>query len=263
MAELEKNNFLLPNRLNAVVAKLSDKQAGVLFKGILEYADKSIVAEFDDGMVAVVFEMARQEIDYNAEQYAKTCLKNAKNGKLGGAPKGNHNAKKQPKQPTGCLINPNNPPVEKTTQINPKQPKSTQNNPNDMSCYDVDVDMSCYDMKRKDNKLLTAQVSAGSVQSNPKPKTAIQQFANRLLENFEPDIDRNDKAKVGVWYRTNCRYFSEILKYCGNDLDLAEGCVYNCVTKLEKAGLTGGYAAVVRHLPEYYAEAKKQMEVRQ
>lgn len=102
----------------------------------------------------------------------------------------------------------------------------------------------------------TAPKSAGS-----KPKSVIQQFSNRMLENFEPNIDSKDPGKVGVWYRANCKYFSEILKYCNNDLDLAEGCVYACVTKLEKLGLTGGYAAVVRHLPEYYTEAKKQLEL--
>lgn len=119
------------------------------------------------------------------------------------------------------------------------------------------------------NKLLSADQAAQPVETvdNSKPKlvpkpkrelTVIQQFSNRLLDNgFEPDIDRNDKARVGVWYRANCKYFSEILKYCHDNIDLAEACVYVCATKLEKAGLTGSYAAVVRNLPQYYAEAEK------
>lgn len=248
MADKEKNNFLLPNRLNAVVAKLSDKQAGVLFKGILEYADKGIVAEFDDGMVAVVFEMARQEIDYNAEQYAKRCVTNAQNGKLGGAPKGNHNAQKQPKQPTVCLINPNNPTVEKTTQNNPKQPKTTQNNPNDMSCYDVDMN----------NKQHTAQKSAGSVQSKPKQLTDLQKFAKSVAERFE---DPMDKVQLGIWYKRNCRCLTDILNFCGKNIPLGLETIGVCVKRLEKAGLSGGYEAVCRNLPEYHALAKKQVEV--
>lgn len=181
MAE-NKNNFLLPNRLNSVVAKLSDKQAGVLFKGILEYADKGIVADFDDGMVAVVFEMAKQEIDYNAEQYAKTCIKNAQNGKLGGAPKGNHNAKKQPKQPSGCLINPNNPTVEKTTQNNPNQPKTTQINPNDMSCYDVD--MRCNDV---DNNLFSKEKVKEKLSRFIKPTvTEIKEYCTSRNNGIDP-----------------------------------------------------------------------------
>lgn len=253
MLDKEKNNFLLPNRLNAVVAKLSDKQAGVLFKGILGYADKGIVAEFDDGMVAVVFEMARQEIDYNAEQYAKRCVTNTQNGKLGGAPKGNRNAQKQPKQPNGCLINRNNRTVEKTTENNRKQPKTTQNNPNDMSCYDVD--MSCYEKTK--NKLLTAPKVAGSV---PKPKQLndLQKFAVAVAERFEEPMD---KVQLGIWYKRNCRCLTDILNFCGKNIPLGLETISVCVRRLEKAGLSGGYEAVARNLPEYLAQAKKQMEV--
>ena len=131
-----KNNFLLPNRLDAVVAKLSDKQAGVLFKGILGYANKGTLTEFEDGMVAVVFEMARQEIDYNTVKYADRCNINANNGKLGGAPKGNRNAQKQPKQPNACFSTQNNRTVEKTTE-------RLKNNPDDVDVdNDVDVDIN-------------------------------------------------------------------------------------------------------------------------
>ena len=41
-----KNSFILQARLSTVVAKLSDKQAGVLFKGILNYAANGAVATF-------------------------------------------------------------------------------------------------------------------------------------------------------------------------------------------------------------------------
>ena len=254
MLDKEKNNFLLPNRLNAVVAKLSDKQAGVLFKGILGYADKGIVADFDDGMVSVVFEMAKQEIDYNAEQYAKTCLKNAQNGKLGGAPKGNHNAKKQPKQPSGCLNNPNNPTVEKTTQNNPKQPKTTQNNPNDMSCYDVDVDNDVDVVK---NNISTAQQGADHI-PKPKPLNELQQFAVQVLDHFEPDVKTKDQKSV--WYKRNCRCLKDILAFCGKDIPLALKTIDVCLDRMAKAGFTCGYEAVLRNIPEYFSVAKMKME---
>lgn len=79
-----KNSFVLQVKLKAVVAKLSDKQAGVLFKGILEYAANGTVANFDDGMVDVVFEMVKQDLDYTAQRYAETCAKRAESGRLGG-----------------------------------------------------------------------------------------------------------------------------------------------------------------------------------
>lgn len=124
---MQKNSFVLQTRLNAIVTKLSDKQAGILFKSILNYAENGIKANFEDGMVDVVFEMVRQDIDYNNRKYEETCVRNSSNGKKGGAPKGNHNAQKQPKT-TDRLKN------------NPKQPKTTENKHNDVD-NDVDVDV--------------------------------------------------------------------------------------------------------------------------
>lgn len=83
----EKNSFVLQTRLNAVVAKLSDKQAGLLFKSILNYAANGTVANFEDNAVGIAFEFVRQDIDYTAQKYAETCAKRAESGKLGGRPK--------------------------------------------------------------------------------------------------------------------------------------------------------------------------------
>ncbi len=90
---MTKNSFVLQARLNGVVAKLSDKQAGVLFKGILNYAENGAVANFDDNAVTVAFEFVRQDLDYAAKKYAETCAKRAESGKLGGRPKANESKK--------------------------------------------------------------------------------------------------------------------------------------------------------------------------
>ena len=135
---MQKNSFVLQTRLNAIVAKLSDKQAGTLFKGVLNYATNGVKANFDDGMVDVVFEMVRQDIDYNNRKYEETCVRNSSNGKKGGAPKGNHNAQKQPKT-TDRLKN------------NPKQPKTTENKHNDVD-NDVDVDIDNELLDKSNNK---------------------------------------------------------------------------------------------------------------
>lgn len=250
MAEQEKNNFLLPNRLDAVVAKLSDKQAGVLFKCILGYANKRTIGEFEDGMVSVVFEMARQEIDYNTEQYVKTCMRNAQNGKLGGAPKGNQNAKKQP---TACLNNPNNRAVEKTTQNNPKQPKTSET-----SQDDVDVDMSCYDMNNKQQRLTAAPKSADTPNKPKRALNDLQKFSNAVIENFEPDV-KTDTERA-IWYKRNCRCLSDILNFCGKNIPLAIGTIDACCERMGRAKIEGfGYEAVCRNLPFYREEAKKKL----
>ena len=82
-----KNSFVLQTRLNAVVAKLSDKQAGLLFKSVLNYATNGTVANFEDSAVSIAFEFVRQDIDYTAQKYAETCAKRAESGKMGGRPK--------------------------------------------------------------------------------------------------------------------------------------------------------------------------------
>lgn len=84
---MQKNSFVLQTRLNAVVAKLSDKQAGVLFKSILNYAENGTIANFEDSAVGIAFEFVRQDIDYNSAKYEETCKRNSENGKLGGRPK--------------------------------------------------------------------------------------------------------------------------------------------------------------------------------
>ena len=84
---MTKNSFVLQTRLNGVVAKLSDKQAGVLFKSILEYAENGALVNFEDSAVGIAFEFVRQDLDYTAKKYAETCAKRAESGKRGGLAK--------------------------------------------------------------------------------------------------------------------------------------------------------------------------------
>ena len=72
---MQKNSFVLQTRLSAVVSKLSDKQAGILFKGILNYAANGISANFEDSAVSIAFEFVKQDIDYTASKYAEICEK--------------------------------------------------------------------------------------------------------------------------------------------------------------------------------------------
>lgn len=70
-----KNSFVLQIRLEPIVAKLSDKQAGVLFKSILMYAKNGTVATFEDSAVDIAFELIRQDIDYTNAKYNEVCEK--------------------------------------------------------------------------------------------------------------------------------------------------------------------------------------------
>lgn len=117
---------------------------------------------------------------------------------------------------------------------------------------DTDTDT---DTETDINKLPTAAPAAGQV--NPKPKlNKLQEFSNAVLAEFE---ELETKDQIAVWFKRNCRCLSDILKFCGGDIPTALATIRVCVERLEKAGLTGGYEAVCRLLPEYYQEAKKRL----
>ena len=61
------------------------------YKAICEYAITGIEPEGCNTIVKAIFKMAKPTVNSN--------LARKENGKLGGAPKGNQNARKQPKQP--------------------------------------------------------------------------------------------------------------------------------------------------------------------
>ena len=53
----------------------------------------------DDQLLALAYAFIALQKNIDDEKYEKICETNRKNGRLGGAPKGNKNAEKQPKQP--------------------------------------------------------------------------------------------------------------------------------------------------------------------
>ena len=96
-----KDNFLLKKSQQEVFETLTDEEAGKLIKGIFKYmrtGDSELT-----GMMKAIFIPIKNDIDKNEESYQKRCEINKQNGSLGGAPKGNQNAKKN-----------------KTTENNPK-----------------------------------------------------------------------------------------------------------------------------------------------
>ena len=87
----------------------------------------------------------------------------------------------------------------------------------------------------------------------------LQQFSNAVLSEFEEPMDDVQKR---IWFKRNARCLTDILNFCGKDIPLALATIGECADRLQRAGLSGGYEAVCRNLPEYYAEAKKKTEVK-
>lgn len=105
------------------------------------------------------------------------------------------------------------------------------------------------------NKQHTAAPAAGQLKPNPK-LNKLQNFSNAVLAEFE---NLETKDQIAVWFKRNCRCLTDILRFCGGDIPTALETIRVCVERLEKAGLTGGYEAVCRNLPEYYQVAKKRL----
>ena len=197
---MQKNSFVLQTRLGAVVAKLSDKQAGALFKGILKYAENGTIANFEDSAVDIVFEMARQDIDYTAKKYAETCAKNAENGKLGGRPKNRTVIKK----PNGYLKN-------------PKKPHGYFENHND---NDVDVDND--DDIKTTTLLPLAQKDPQAGTFRATPKTKMQKFGTWWVKTYYPELYATAGAKAtAAWFKRYGRALSELLSLADGSVSLA------------------------------------------
>ncbi len=94
----DKKSFILYLDRKKEIDLLSNEQCGILFKAIFQYVDTGNVPEIENLTVKVLFSFIASQIDENAKKWKETCRKRSEAGKRGGAPKGNKNASKQPKQ---------------------------------------------------------------------------------------------------------------------------------------------------------------------
>lgn len=81
------------------IETFSNEQLGRLFRAIFEkQLGKEVVLDDD---IKIAFNFINNQMVIDEDKYKKKCETNRENGKKGGAPKGNKNASKQPKQPNG------------------------------------------------------------------------------------------------------------------------------------------------------------------
>lgn len=83
-----KDTFILRKENRISIDRMSDQDAGALFKAILAHADGEEV-NLDDSAFAVqlLFPLIASQIDRTEEAYRETCEKRAEAGRLGGRPK--------------------------------------------------------------------------------------------------------------------------------------------------------------------------------
>lgn len=94
----KKNAFLVLHENAPMFDMLTDAQLGMLFRAVCQYAIEGTAREINDPMVKMAFSVMQGQLDRNAARYREICEKRAEFGRRGGAPKGNQNARKNPKQ---------------------------------------------------------------------------------------------------------------------------------------------------------------------
>ena len=228
----ERNSFVLRIGYGEIFDEMSDKQAGMLIKAIFKYvANGDVPAWLNDIEAKMAFRFIKQDIDYDSAKYDELCEKRSEWGKKGAQAKASI-SQHMPKT---------------------KKPASISKHYDVVSVVDSDV-VSDSDKLQ----LLTAADAAEQAEKSSKPRKLnnLQEFSNRVIEHFE-DLKTDDQK--AIWFKRNCRCLSDILKFCGGDIDVALECISVCVKRLEKAGLTGGYEAVCRNITLYYEEALKRV----
>ena len=102
----KKDSTILYHDQMAICRKyLTTEQIGRLIVALFEFEEGGDPVVDED--IGLAFEFLSLQAKIDRKKYEERCNTNRLNGLKGGAPKGNQNAKKQPKQPNAKKNNPN------------------------------------------------------------------------------------------------------------------------------------------------------------
>lgn len=106
---MAKDSFIVYTKFGEQVKLLTDTQAGVLFKALIDYQSGEELPKMD-GMTNIVFSVIRQQIDFENQKYSEVCEINKANGQRGGRPsKSLLNKGNKPTKPSGFESEENKP----------------------------------------------------------------------------------------------------------------------------------------------------------
>ena len=131
---MAKDSFIVYTKFGEQVKLLTDTQAGVLFKALIDYQSGEELPKMD-GMTNIVFSVIRQQIDFENQKYSEVCEINKANGQRGGRPsKSLLNKGNKPTKPSGFESEENKPSGFSRNRTKAKKPdtdtdKDTDNIP--------------------------------------------------------------------------------------------------------------------------------------
>lgn len=212
---MAKNSFVIYHNYRETLEDLTDEQVGKLFRAIFNYEIDRVEPQFN-GILNVAFKFIKKDLDINLTKYENICERNRKNGQRGGAPVGNQNARKQPKQP--------------------KQPEDDNDNEDDNE-YDYDDNYILESKKERKNKeinninnnkrqpLMTYDEIFKDFGVEPQLKDILIEFIRHCQLNKK--MVTNDKLKSIIIH-----------------LDMAHKDVYGKIQSVQNA-ISGGYFDVI------------------
>lgn len=83
MAKAKKKSFVLYNDYQQHIERLTDEQAGKLFKAIFDYVNTGTIALLE-GQADMAFSFIALQLDRDVEKYEEICRKRSENGRAGG-----------------------------------------------------------------------------------------------------------------------------------------------------------------------------------
>ena len=210
---MAKNSFVIYHNYRDTLEDLTDEQVGKLFRAIFDYEIDKKEPNFN-GELKIAFRFIKKDLDLNNDKYESICERNRKNGQKGGAPKGNQNARKQPKQP--------------------KQPDNDNEYDND---YDNDDDYILESKEESKNKEI----------NNNNIHTHTRETYDEIFEDFGVEPMLKDKL---IEFIRHCQLNKKIvtnekLKNIIVRLDMAHNDdVYGKIQSVQNA-ISGGYFDVI------------------
>ena len=159
----DKKSFIVYCDIKETLDELTDEQAGKLFKGMVHYSDDGTEPNFDT-ILKFVFIPIRQQMDRDNEKWTGIKEARSRAGKLGGAKKGNQNAKKDK------TLQDNNTSVTKNKQNKQSQAKQAK------QAVNVNVN---------DNVNVNVNVNDNVIQLS---SALLSRMGGNASQDFEPDV---------------------------------------------------------------------------
>lgn len=172
------DSFILYTSYYALIEGLTDEQLGQLTRAIFLYARDGETISLEP-VVRMAFGFIVDDMKRNKAKYEEKVERWRANGRKGGAPKGNQNARK--KQPVGCE---NNQEVKKTTQNNQEVKKTTlYDNDNEYVNDNVYDNVDVNDVSKETNIL------------EPSKEASMQSFSEKNVCAAEEPQKSSEKKK--------------------------------------------------------------------